>query len=301
MDIIQITSFYYTIKLGSITKAAEFVHRSQPTISQQIKSLEEELGVVLFERKGKQKFFLTPEGRRFLLFAEQCIHLYSNMLHDIKIINSPYSGSLSISAASTTLGLMLADYVELFQKNYPNIKLSLIERSPGVGIELLMEGKIDLAIALESQIPPTVSKTTWDKGYFMLMLPKGHELMSIEKPSLKTLSEYPFIKLASRNRYAATSKLEQAFLEHDLEMKLFLEANNIYLMGEYVRRGLGISMALFKKDKMTLFPGDLDFKPMDHIFPPENISICYRKNFALTAAGRLFLDMLKGDTPHIPL
>lgn len=290
MDWMQLKSFYYIATLGSITRASEAVHRSQPAVSQQLRALEEELKYPLFERVGKQKMILTAAGRRFLQFVEATLRLHRDMLNDLEVMEDELRGSVIVSAASATLGLMLADPVRRFKELYPNVDLRLFDRPPGRGLELLREGKVDLAIALESQVPRHVTSYCWLQGYFALMLPKNHKLTEVAHPSLEEIAEYPFIKLISNVRYAAANKLEQAFFDRGLTFRLFLEAGNIHLMSEYVRRGLGISMVLAPEGGMNLFPGELEFVRMDHLFPPETVRICCRKDTSLSPTVRLFLD-----------
>ena len=298
MDWMQLKSFYHIATLGSITRASEAVHRSQPAVSQQLRALEEELGFSLFERLGKQKMVLTAAGRRFFLFTEETLRLHREMLSDINAVNDNFHGRVVVSAASATLGLMLSDSVRKFKERYPHAELTLFDRHPGKGLELLREGKVDLAIALESQVPRHFCSYWWLRGHFVLMLPRGHELTRISSPGLEKISEYPFIKLIPNVRYAASHKLEQAFFDMGLTFRLFLEAGNIHLMGEYVRRVLGISMVLAPEGGLELFPGELDYVPMDHIFPPESVRICCRKEAPLSPMVRLFLEtVLEGVNP----
>jgi DNA-binding transcriptional LysR family regulator len=173
---------------------------------------------------------------------------------------------------------------------HPEASLTLYDRPPGTGLELLREGKVDLAIALESQIPSHFRSYWWRMGHFTLMLPKGHELVHIPHPTLEQIARYPFMKLFSNVRYAATNKIESAFFDRGLAFKLFLEAGNIHLIAEYVRRGLGISMVLSPEEGLDLFAGQLDFVRLDHLFPPESVRICCRKEAPLSSLGRFFLD-----------
>lgn len=298
MDWTQMKSFYYIATLGSITKASEAVHRSQPAISQQLRALEDEMGHPLFERLGKQKMVLTAAGRRFFAFTEDALRLQRELQSDMETVNDGSRGRVVISAASATLGLMLADSVQQFMVRYPKASLTLYDHHPGKGLDLLREGKVDLAIALESQIPRFFTSYWWLQGHFVLMVPKGHELTRMPRVRLEKIAEYPFIKLIPNVRYAASNKLEQAFFDMGLSFKLFLEAGNIHLMAEYVRRGLGICMVLAPEGGLGLFPDQLDFLPMDHLFPPESVRICCRKDAPHSPMVRLFLDtVLEGITP----
>src|SRR5574341_739120 len=79
----QINGFYHVAKLGSFTRAAEATYRTQSALTQQIKSLEQELECQLLERIGKRKIVLTPVGERFFRFSESLLQEYATLIGDI--------------------------------------------------------------------------------------------------------------------------------------------------------------------------------------------------------------------------
>ena len=219
-------------------------------------------------------------------------------MNDLATLNDSRQGQLTVAAASATLGLMLSDSVRRFMDRHPEARLTLYDRPPVNGLELLRTGRVDLAFALESQIPSHFRSSWWRMGHFVLMLPGGHELLHVPHPTLEQIAQYPFIKLFPNVRYAAANKIEEAFFDRGLSFKLFLEAGNIHLIAEYVRRRLGISMVLAPEEGLDLFPGQIDYVRLDHIFPPESVRVCCRKNSPLSSLARFFLDtVLEGVIP----
>ncbi len=79
----HILAFYHVAKLGSFTKAAEVLFKTQSALTQQIKALEDELGFPLLERIGKKKLKLTQAGEKFFVFAEEVINKYNAVMDEI--------------------------------------------------------------------------------------------------------------------------------------------------------------------------------------------------------------------------
>lgn len=293
MDWDQLKSFYYIATLGGISKAAQVVHRSQPAVSRQLRALEESLGSTLFERKGRQKFILTPAGRRLLSFADDVLFRHRELLTDLESINLGGDCHVHVSAPAATMGLMLAEPVRLFRDKYPKTKLVMLERPPGVGLELLREGKVDLTHAMASQVPSQFRAHVWLPGRFVLLVPKEHPLSRVRKPTLTQIAGYPFIKLNSNVRFASAHKVDQAIFDTGLQLQVFLESGNIYVAAEYIRRGLGVGIVFAPENGLDLFPGQIDLVNLDHIFPPDTAVVCSRKDPLSPMAGRFLEHMLE--------
>ena len=297
MDWVQLKSFYYIAKLGSITKASGVIHRSQSAVSQQLRLLEESMGLRLFDRVGKQKMVLTRAGHRLLQFAEETFLAERQLEDDLETFKSRQQGHVRLAAASTTLGVILADFITSFTRQYPDSTITLYDRFPSQALDLLHDGIVDFAVALDSQIPNGVNSYAWKSGYYVLMTPVGHPLTQKKTPvTLADIARYPFIKLVPNSKFASSHEIEQAFMEHGLRFKLFLEAGNTHLIAEYVRRGLGISMVFSPKDGLDLFPGELAFMPLTHLFKESTITICSRRRYPLSPMAELFLKWLMGQS-----
>lgn len=299
MDWMHLESFYYAATLKSLSKAATVMHRSQPALSKQIKALETALGCQLFTRLNSRNMVLTEEGRRVLSFAEDVFQRRGGLLRELESLRNGGAGRVTLAAGTATLSLMLPDAVSRFRREYPEARLTLLERSPDVALEMLSRGRIDLTLALESQVPAHLVTYYWKMAHFVLMVPRGHGLTRCGILRLEDVARYPIIKLASNIRFASGTKLEQSFAEQGLKMDVFLEARNIYLMGEYVRRGFGVSLVTSLAGGLPLFPEELEFLPLDHLFSPERILICARKNAPLSLCAQSLLNILleEGEAP----
>ena len=292
MDWQQLKSFYHIATLGSLSKAALAMHRSQPALSKHLKLLEASLGCRLFTRLNSRTMRLTEEGRCVLRFAEDVFARHGLLQAELEDLKKEGAGRVTLACGAATLSLMLPDVITRFRESYPHAKLTLLEQSPDVAFDLLARGSADLALALDSQVPSYLQTYKWRQVHYLLMLPKRHPLLDRSRITIEDIAGYPVIKLFSNIRFASGMKLEQAFAERGLEMDVFLEARNIYLMADFVRRGFGVSLVTALSDRLPLWDEELEFIPLDHLFSPEMIMICTRKNTALSPCAAALLSML---------
>lgn len=119
MEIRTLRYFLAIVKEESITKAAEILHITQPTLSRQIAQMEEESGVKLFER-GARKIKLTSEGILLKRRAEEILQLVAKAKEELAEQESLVAGKISIGSGETASVLFLSELLASFQKKYPN-------------------------------------------------------------------------------------------------------------------------------------------------------------------------------------
>ncbi|MBQ6670729.1 MAG: LysR family transcriptional regulator [Firmicutes bacterium] len=127
MEIRVLKYFIEIAKTGSITRASEVLHITQPSLSKQMKLLEAELGQKLFKR-GQYKMILTEVGRSFLARAEEIVRLSDLTLSEYTSHNKDIQGELSICFIDRTFSERVAALISDFQQLYPGIKLLIIPR-----------------------------------------------------------------------------------------------------------------------------------------------------------------------------
>ncbi len=122
---------------------------AQPPLSRQLKMMEDELGVTLFERNKKKKVVLTVQGKLFLNKAKQVIYNLDEAILEVQEYGKEISGTLAIGATIYSAPLMLST-LKSFRKKYPNVKFSVWEGNSTHLMELLENHTIDIAIAAGS-------------------------------------------------------------------------------------------------------------------------------------------------------
>lgn len=145
MDIRQLKYFLAIAEEEQITGAAKRLHMAQPPLSQQLRLLEEELGVKLLER-GSRKIQLTDAGEMLRNRAEQILKLTETTIKELKDFNKGSAGTLSIGAVSSSGAVLVPDKVKRFHDNYPNINFEIWEGNTYRILEILNSGVVEIGI-----------------------------------------------------------------------------------------------------------------------------------------------------------
>lgn len=296
----QVIGFYQIAKLGSFTKAAEATFRTQPALSQQIKALEEELDCHLFERIGKRKLRLTSAGERFLTFAESILENYDSLREDLNELKGSQKGRLKIAAPFTTLYHLFPEVLKQYTKRFPQVELTILDRSQQTVIQLVKSGDVDFGFTVESEVPGDLATLRWKKVETALMTPIGHPLVKGKRVTLNHIAKYPLILPPKDLRFTCRRMLEERFQKLGLHYQIVMESSNVELSSLYVEMGLGISFATVVRDLPALRQRRLEFLPMDQLFKPDFIGVVMRKDKTLASYKSSFINILLGE-PVLPL
>ncbi|MGH8453041.1 MAG: LysR family transcriptional regulator, partial [Nevskiales bacterium] len=134
----------------NITAAAELLHTSQPGISKQIRLLEDELGVQIFNRSGKHLAEITPAGVHIIEIAERILRDVENVRNVANEFKQADRGSLSIATTHTQARYALPATIQAFKTRYPNVALHIHQGSPPQIAQWAAKGEADFAIATEA-------------------------------------------------------------------------------------------------------------------------------------------------------
>jgi DNA-binding transcriptional LysR family regulator len=145
MDIKQLKYFLTIVEEGQITAAAKKLHIAQPPLSQQLKLLEEELGVKLLER-GPRNVKLTDAGRILRARAREILELSDSTVNEINDFKKGLKGTLTIGTTSSLGSLLLKNVISKFHKEYSGVKFSIREGNTFTISELLNKGVIEIGI-----------------------------------------------------------------------------------------------------------------------------------------------------------
>ena len=291
----QIIGFYYVAKLGSFTKAADATFRTQSALSQQIKNLEQELGCRLLERIGKRKLRLTSAGQRFFKFSETSLKRYQSLIEELNELRGLQKGLLRMAAPFTTLYHLVPSALKTYVTEFPNVELTILDRSQQHILELVKNGDIDFGLVLESNVPKNLTSLRWYKVRTVLMTPQDHALAKAKRITLKQIGKYPLILPPLTLKYR--SNLEEKFQKLGIDCHVIMESSNVELSSLYVEMGLGISFATIVTELPELKRRKLAFLSMDHLFKPDYIAVVMRKDKTLISYKKAFIKILFGEAP----
>ncbi|MCB1870790.1 MAG: LysR family transcriptional regulator, partial [Gammaproteobacteria bacterium] len=225
----------------NITAAAERLFTSQPGISKQIRLLEEELGVRIFERSGRQLSSITPAGKAIIGRVEKVLDDVDAIRDAARQFSSPDNGSLSIATTHTQARYVLPPVIKAFRSLYPGVQLQMHQGNPVQISEMAASGAVDFAIATEA---------TADFGNLVMMpcyywnraiiTPCGHPLQKMKSLTLESLAEYPIVTYVFG--FTGRAQLDREFKKRGLAPQMVLTATDADVIKTYVKLGLGVGI-----------------------------------------------------------
>jgi LysR family cys regulon transcriptional activator len=253
----------------NISRAAIMLGTSQPGISKQIRALEEELGVIIFERQGKHLARLTAAGVTIVQLAEELLREAANIRAIAEEHRDEGSGELLLGTTHTQARYVLPSTIATFRQRYPHVNVHLHQGTPSQVADWAARGQVDFAIATESMglyenllILPCYR---WDHG---VIVPRGHDLANHSALTLEAIASYPLITYVQG--FTGRFHLDEAFARHGLHPRVVLSAVDADVIKTYVRLGLGVGiiahMAYLAEEDT-----DLTYLRADHLFA-ENVT-----------------------------
>lgn len=286
MELRVLQYFLAIAREESISKAAQYLHISQPTLSRQIKEMEDELGTVLFIR-GSRKITLTEEGMLLRQRAEEILSLVDKTEADLLSRESNLNGSIYIGCGETEGMSDIAQTIKTVVSKHPDVQFHLHSGNAQDILDRLEKGLIDFGILIGNH---DVS------SYHALKLPshditgvlmkKDHPLANKNVITLEDLRPYPLI--VSRQDLAA--KLLPDFLTDQKQFHIVATYNLIYNASLMVKADIGIALGLDKL--IDTDHGDLCFRPLLPTIQTE-IFFIWKKYHQFNKAAQYFLKTLR--------
>ncbi len=241
MDLRQLRYLVALAEEGSFTRAAESVHIAQPAVSQQIRRLEEELGIVLVERTTR-RVTLTEAGELLVVRARRILGELEAAESELQALSGMYAGHVTIGAMHTMGPVDLSLALALFSERHPNVLFTVREQSSEEMAEMLRVDELDLAFLsvterIESHglgLHQLVSEE------LVVLLPRSHRLGQRKQVVMAELADEPFISFRAGARLREL--LFAAGREAHFEPRVTLESNESQRVRRLVSRGLGVAI-----------------------------------------------------------
>ncbi|GKU23265.1 LysR family transcriptional regulator [Clostridium folliculivorans] len=239
MDLKQLNSFITICKLQSFTQAAHSLGYAQSTITTQIKLLESELGVKLFERIGKN-ITLTHQGKKLLPYAKQMLKLSSEIKNVLTSEDVP-SGVLTIGAAESLCVLRLPEILKEYRRLYPNVEVSMKFGNCTDFRHFLRDNFIDVAFSLGTRIEANdfITEVSFDEPMLLLTAP-GHPLLEKAEILPEDIAKESLILTELGCSYRAV--FENILNSYNLKANVVLETGSVQAIKQFTMSGLGITL-----------------------------------------------------------
>lgn len=255
MNFRKLKIFYETALCLNMTKVARDMYISQPSISQSIHELEDEVGVKLFDRIGK-KLFLTNEGEVFLNYTRRILNLYDESIKTLNDYTHSAKGKITIGA-STTIGIyILPEIIKLFSKRFPEIDISIIIENTTHIKSLILQNKVDFAyIEGEIKCDEINKEKIWDDE-LVFICGNSHKWNNIDTIKEEELRNE---KLIMREAGSGSREIVENYLKSkEIDYNISLELGNTEAIKRTVEANLGISCISEKCIEEKVKYGDLN-------------------------------------------
>ena len=263
MELRQLNYFVKSAEYENFSQAAQECYVVQSTLSQQIKQLENDLGVLLFDRIGK-KVVLTEEGKAFLPLARAILNTADEGRQQIKDIKQLRSGHLHI-AVTYGLSVLLTQSLQRFCPHYPNVQFDIrFEKADDI-LKLLLNREIDIALSygFPSQ-DPEIEATTLFGSHLCALVDRSHPLSNRSEISLSELNDYQ-VAIPAKGMNSRRM-LDELLCHHPTDLHPLIEINEIYTMIHMVHSchivALHTDSSVFEEDDVVSLPIKESRQPM---------------------------------------
>lgn len=291
MELHQLRYFLAVARFHSFTRAAEHEHVAQPSLSQQIRKLENELGAPLFDRLGR-RIRLTALGERFLEHARRVLADLESARHDVDEMLGLSRGQVSIGVIPTVAPFLLPPALARCAREFPKVSISVREDLTNSLLRQLAEGEIDLALlSLPVKGPEFVAEPLLTDR-MLLAVPSKHPLWrQRRRAALPDVAHESFLLL--KDGHCFRDDVLELCKASRMNPHVVFEGGQLETLVAMVAAGAGVTLLPEMARRHYRHAGVrmLDFLPPQ---PARTIGVVRAKNKFQTEAARAFLDALKG-------
>ena len=228
MNMKQALYFKTIAQYGTITAAAKQLYISQPSLSQTLRQIEDEVGTPLFDR-STSPFHLTYAGERYLKAVEAMLDIETRLKEEIESIRRDDGGRLRLGISVTRAMQVLPDVIPIFTKAYPNVTIELTEAASASLEGLLQKGPIDLALAALEANEANIAYELIEKESIGILAGKGSQLAQLVPSgtpiSLEMVEKEAFVSLDTS--HSSRIIQDRLFRRYNIRPKILLETSSL--------------------------------------------------------------------------
>lgn len=291
MDIRQLRYFIAIVEEGKISAAADRLHISQPPLSQQLKSMEEELDSQLIIRKGK-RFEVTEAGKALYAYALQVTRLMEEAEMEVKSVGNGAYGTLSLGINTLSLA-ELPGLLQRFHMQYPKVYLKIKQNESTHLCKLVRDRVVELAIIrLPLEIGDLSVIHLLEEPFYFITSDQCEPFET--EVSLQDIQEFPLL-LPSKEGMGLHYIILEGFSRLELKPNIIGECSDISTLLDMVSSGIGASIVpetVLKRHPEKSIRSYRLAKP-DNLLAP--VGLVWLKNHYLSKAAQHFVDMIRKE------
>ncbi|QIL79954.1 LysR family transcriptional regulator [Diaphorobacter sp. HDW4A] len=239
MDLKQLRAFVTVAETGNVTRASGLLNLVQPAVSRQLKLLEEDLATELFDR-GRHGMQLTDSGKTMLEYARRILNEVARAKAEIKPVNAPIAGIVSIGLLASTADLLGTRLATMVAERFPDIRLRLTIGYAGHLQDWLEAGDVDAALLYGRKETPQLHVKELLEESLWVVAPASAKLSSKRPLSFERVAREPFILPSAPQGLRAV--IEHAATEAGVSLQIRTETNALSIQKSLVMMGQGWSI-----------------------------------------------------------
>lgn len=279
----------------SYTRAAQSLHLTQPAVSMQVRQLEENVGLPLFEQLGR-KIYLTEAGRELFRYSRTVAQLFDEMDDVFSAMRGVESGALSVSVATTASYFstrLLADFV----RNYPKIQITLDVTNREALLGQLEGNSCDLVIMGRPPADMELDAVAFMENPLVILAPASHPLVGRGRIPLDQVTGEHFVV---REQGSGTrGAIERFFAQHNVHLKAVMELGSNEAIKQAVIAGLGLGIASMHTLELELETGRLAVLDVEGFPIVRHWYVVHRHGKRLSPVAQTFRDYVLREGPKM--
>ncbi|WP_431298122.1 LysR family transcriptional regulator [Tabrizicola sp. BL-A-41-H6] len=284
----QLQFFVAAAEAGSVSGAARGLSISQSSVTEAIRSLEHDLGVVLFDRQARG-LLITHKGTSFLRHARQILSDVATARSTFQDEAEAATGRLSLGVTSLVAGYVLSDILQRYRRAFPQVDLNVIEDNGEYLQHLLIGGELDVAVLLTSSVKDRMALNveTLVVSPYRLWLPLGHALAQQESIALEELAGSPLIQLMVDEIEESTRRLTAAL---PVKPHIAFRTRSVEAVRSLVATGAGLAILPSLVYRPWSLEGDrIEIRDVGGDLPSVQVGLAWRKGAPLSSAASNFI------------
>jgi LysR family hydrogen peroxide-inducible transcriptional activator len=239
MEIHQLRYFVAVAEEGSFSRAAAKVRVAQPSLSQQIRKLEAEVGQPLFDRLPRS-VVLTEAGRCLIGYARQILASIGDARRCVDELKGKIAGDVAVGAIPTIAPYVLPELVVTFQQHYPDVTLHIVEDVTAGIVRRIEAGELDVALASTCQKSPSLGVEPFGAEPLLALVPEAHSLARQSEITFDDLKSQRFLLL--HEMHCLSQQVHHQLESRRLHPEIALAGSQLSTIANMVAAGIGVSI-----------------------------------------------------------
>ena len=290
MNISQLETLLTISKTMSFRKAGELLNLTQPAVSAQIKSLEEEFSTILIDRN--QPVTLTDHGKVFLEHAERMLAIVEELKQKLSDLNDNPQGHIILGTTASIAVQILPRVLSYFQNQYPLIKTTIHTMPSAQVMSAVDNGNVDIGITYLYEKSTTINSSILYYDTFQLIVAPENPLSRYDFITIEQLQHIPIIMLAPDT--LGRRFVDQIFRDHRMQPNIVMELSSSEEVKRMVEINLGAAFVSKLSIEQELKLGTLKVIRVDELQATHPVGVVYKSGRYLNSAMQQFLNDLKG-------